>query len=102
MTVRFCKPGNARLPAGVHYVGFWTSHVAPDGTALEAFDAHSLLGLGSARLVGHMEVGLYVLKARGFFALKKTARILPEKAGELSIATLWSMDEVRNRLIKTD
>lgn len=39
MTIRFCKPGNARLPAGVHYVGFWTSHIAKDGTALQAYDA---------------------------------------------------------------
>lgn len=39
ITIRFCKPGNARLPAGVRYVGFWTSHVAPDGTSLQAFDA---------------------------------------------------------------
>lgn len=39
MTVRFCKPGNARLPAGVRYVGFWTSHVSPEGTALQAYDA---------------------------------------------------------------
>jgi hypothetical protein len=39
LTVRFCKPGNARIPAGVKCVGFWTSHIAPDGTALQAFDA---------------------------------------------------------------
>ncbi len=39
ITIQFCKPGNARLPAGVKYVGFWTSHIAPEGTALQAFDA---------------------------------------------------------------
>ncbi|MEQ8787866.1 MAG: hypothetical protein RIC55_16290 [Pirellulaceae bacterium] len=38
ITIRFCLPGNERAPAGVRYVGFWTAHVAPDGTALEAYD----------------------------------------------------------------
>jgi hypothetical protein len=38
MTVRFCLPGNERAPAGVRYVGFWTSHIAVDGTTLEAYD----------------------------------------------------------------
>jgi len=39
LTVRFCLPGNARIPAGVRYVGLWVSHVSPNGTALAAFDA---------------------------------------------------------------
>lgn len=38
MTIRFCLPGNERAPAGVRYVGFWTSHIAVDGTSLEAYD----------------------------------------------------------------
>ena len=36
--IRFCAPGNKKIPATVKTVGFWTSHVAIDGTTLEAYD----------------------------------------------------------------
>jgi len=39
LTVRFCMPGNERIAAGVRYVGFWVAAVAPNGTALQAYDA---------------------------------------------------------------
>lgn len=48
ITVRFCLPGNAEVPAGVHCVGFWTAYVEPAGTALEAYDVHDRL-IGVAR-----------------------------------------------------
>ncbi len=48
LTIRFCKPGNARLPAGVHYVGFWISHVIQNGTTAQAFD-------GRGRHIGSVE-----------------------------------------------
>ncbi|MEQ8785472.1 MAG: hypothetical protein RIC55_04205 [Pirellulaceae bacterium] len=38
LTLRFCTPGDAEKPAGVHAVGFWISHIAPDGASLLAFD----------------------------------------------------------------
>ena len=43
MLVRFCMPGNAGVPAGVHVVGFWTAYIEPNGTALEAYDVHDRL-----------------------------------------------------------
>lgn len=39
LTIRFCEPGNGRVAAGVHYVGFWTAYIVRDGTALEAYDS---------------------------------------------------------------
>ncbi len=39
MTIRFCKPGDERVPATVTVVGFWIAHVKRDGISMEAFDA---------------------------------------------------------------
>jgi hypothetical protein len=39
LTIRFCQPGNAAMPAGVTRVGFWVAAVSPDGTSLVAYDA---------------------------------------------------------------
>jgi len=39
LTIRFCIPGRPDLPASIHRLGFWTSHISPEGTALRAFDA---------------------------------------------------------------
>jgi len=43
LTIRFCLPGNDRIPAGVTHVGLWIAAVSPDGTKLEAYDAHDRL-----------------------------------------------------------
>ncbi len=39
VTIRFCVPGQPKVPAGVTRVGLWIAEVAPDGTALEAYDS---------------------------------------------------------------
>ncbi len=74
MTIRFCKPDNARLPAGVTHVGFWTSHIAPEGTALQAFDARG-------RQIGEIKT---VRSQRDFLAMKTNVpiayiRIVPDE-----------------------
>lgn len=43
MTIRFCQPGNPQAAAGVRKMGFWASHVSPDGTILRAFDERGRL-----------------------------------------------------------
>lgn len=43
ITVRFCVPGNPRLPASVRYIGCWASYISPEGTLLQAFDARDQL-----------------------------------------------------------
>jgi hypothetical protein len=39
ITIRFCVPGQPKVPAGVTAIGFWIAEVSPNGTALEAYDA---------------------------------------------------------------
>ena len=39
VTIRFCVPGQPKIPAGVTRVGLWIAEVTTDGTALEAYDA---------------------------------------------------------------
>lgn len=39
ISIRFCKPGDKNTPGTVTTVGFWTSHIAPKGTSLVAYDA---------------------------------------------------------------
>lgn len=75
MTIRFCKPGNAAVPAGVRHVGFWTSHVVPNGTVLQAFDI-------SGRRIAEIAT---VQEKRDFLALKSNTpiayiKILPTDA----------------------
>ncbi len=54
IVVRFCLPGNAGVPAGVHTVGFWTAYIEPQGTALEAYDVHDrLIGVTKTRVRGN-------------------------------------------------
>jgi hypothetical protein len=65
MTIRFCKPGNAAVPAGVRYVGFWTSHVVPNGTLLQAFDV-------SGRMIAEIPT---VQTERDFLAVKSNTPI---------------------------
>lgn len=65
LTVRFCLPGNAGVPAGVHYVGFWTAYVEPGGTSLEAYDVHD-------RLIGVATTGA---RGRDFLAVKSRTPI---------------------------
>ncbi|MEE2640647.1 MAG: hypothetical protein VX768_08485 [Planctomycetota bacterium] len=43
MTISFCVPGNELFAAGTRYVGFNVSHVNPDGTFFEAYDAQGQL-----------------------------------------------------------
>ncbi|MCH7725305.1 MAG: protein kinase, partial [Planctomycetes bacterium] len=38
MTIRFCKPGDAKAPAAVTIVGFWIGHVSPQGAEIEFYD----------------------------------------------------------------
>jgi hypothetical protein len=38
ITIRFCKPGREKIPAGVTHFGLWIAHVLPNGTALHAYD----------------------------------------------------------------
>jgi hypothetical protein len=52
LTIRFCLPGNDRVPAGVTHVGFWIAAVSPDGTALAAYDARDQL-LAEVKTVAH-------------------------------------------------
>lgn len=43
ITISFCVPGNKLFAAGTRYVGFNVSHVNPDGTWFEAYDAQDRL-----------------------------------------------------------
>lgn len=65
MTIRFCKPGDADMPATVRMVGFWTSHIAPRGTSLEAYDLDD-------RLIGKIET---TRPERDFLAIKSEVPI---------------------------
>jgi hypothetical protein len=56
LTIRFCKPGDADEPAGVHAVGFFVEHIAPKGTSLVAYD-------GSDKQIGVIPTN----KSRGQF-----------------------------------
>ena len=60
LTIRFCQPGNAQVPAGVHYVGFWTAYVDPG--------RHGRCGhRRPGRILGE---ALTVNRGRDFLALK--------------------------------
>ena len=65
IVVRFCLPGNAGVPAGVHYVGFWTAYIEPEGTALQAFDVHD-------RLIGEVKTRV---RGNDFLALRSDTPI---------------------------
>lgn len=65
LTLRFCLPGNAGVPAGVHYVGFWTAYIEPEGTLLEAYDVHN-------RLIGVVKTST---RGRDFLAVKSRTPI---------------------------
>lgn len=43
ITLRFCVPGNPRLPASVRTIGCWVSYISPAGTYLQAYDARDRL-----------------------------------------------------------
>ena len=43
ITISFCLPGNELFAAGTRYVGFNVSHVNPEGTWFEAYDAQGQL-----------------------------------------------------------
>jgi hypothetical protein len=70
LTIRFCLPGNAGVPAGVHCVGFWTAYVEPEGTELQAYDVHDRL-IGVARTKS---------RGRDFLCVKSTSPIAYIKA----------------------
>lgn len=38
VTIRFCRPGNENVPAGVSHFGLWIAHVMPRGTSMVAYD----------------------------------------------------------------
>jgi hypothetical protein len=65
MTIRFCKPGDDKVPATVTTVGFWVSHVSPDGTALQAYD-------NDGKLIGSVST---TKKHGEFLAIKSTKSI---------------------------
>ncbi|MCA9269489.1 MAG: hypothetical protein KDA41_13505, partial [Planctomycetales bacterium] len=65
IVVRFCLPGNAGVPAGVHNVGFWTAYIEPAGTALQAYDVHD-------RLIGEVKTRV---RGNDFLALKSPTPI---------------------------
>ncbi|MEK6234204.1 MAG: hypothetical protein N2C14_05805, partial [Planctomycetales bacterium] len=74
LTIRFCMPGVARSSAGVTRVGCWIAAVRPNGTALQAFDAHR-------RLIGEIKT---TTQQREFLSLRSTtpiayARIVPDE-----------------------
>ena len=53
MTLRFHVPGLPKRPATVRAFGLWIAHVFPDGTKLEAIDAHgSVVGEIATRCLG--------------------------------------------------
>jgi hypothetical protein len=65
MTIRFCKTGDDKVPATVTTVGFWVSHVSPDGTALQAYDK-------DGKLIGSISTAK---RKRDFLAVKSTTPI---------------------------
>lgn len=69
ITIRFCKPGHAKIPATVTTVGFWTAHVSPGGTALQAYDKDDKL-IGSVSTTKHQRDFLAVKSKRPIAYIK--------------------------------
>jgi hypothetical protein len=59
LTIRFCKPGNENVPAGVTHFGLWIAHVMPRGTAMVAYDLQGReLGRIETTREGHEFLGI--------------------------------------------
>jgi hypothetical protein len=59
VTIRFCRPGNEAITAGVTHFGLWIAHVAPRGTSMVAYDVQGR-ELGSIQTTrdGHEFLGV--------------------------------------------